>query len=83
MINSYYYYTLLFIFVVVCYSMSVDKNVSIYIDLIFRLIKINIQKWFWMIRFHPRNSITNFLAMRKYSKIAKDLEKEFNQKPLD
>lgn len=81
MFNSYYYYTLIFIFVVVCFMMSVDKNVSAYIDLVFKLVKLNIQKWIWMIRFHPKNPITNFLSMRKYMKVAKELEEEFNKPP--
>lgn len=81
MFNTYYYYSLLLVFVVICFMMSVDKNVSAYIDLVFKLVKLNIQKWIWMIRFHPKNPITNFLAMRKYMKIAKDLEKEFNRPP--
>jgi hypothetical protein len=34
----------------------------------------------WMIRFHPRNPITNLMMKWKYDKMAKDLEKEFLEK---
>jgi hypothetical protein len=33
-----------------------------------------------MIKYHPNNFITTWIQNQKYDKIAKELEKEFNQK---
>jgi hypothetical protein len=33
----------------------------------------------WMIRFHPRNPITNLMMKWKYDRIARELEKEFQE----
>jgi hypothetical protein len=61
---------------IIAYIIIVDKNVGDYITLIFKLMRVNIERFFWMIRFHPRNPITNFLKEREYAKLAKELEKE-------
>lgn len=68
--------TLLVIFGIVVYMMIVDKNVSDYILLITKIIKINFERFFWMIRFHPKNPITNLMMRWKYNNIAKTLIEE-------
>lgn len=73
-------YTLFIIFAVIFYMISVDKNVSDYISIMLKLTGINIQRLIWMIKFHPRNPITNFIMARKYERFAKELEKEFQDK---
>ena len=70
------YYSSLVIFGIIAYVLIVDKNVSDAIVLVFKMIPIHIQRFFWMIRFHPRNPITNFLMKRKYENLARDLERE-------
>jgi hypothetical protein len=70
------YYSSLVIFAIIAYVLIVDKNVSDAIVLVFKMVPIQVQRFFWMIRFHPRNPITNFLMGRKYEKLARDLEKE-------
>ena len=65
------------IFGILAYLMWVDENVAIYLTLIFKIIKINTERMFWMIRLHPYNPITNLIMKLKYDKIAKELEKEF------
>lgn len=64
------------IFGIIAYVLIVDKNVSDYLILLAKMASINIQRFFWMVRFHPRNPITNFLKEREYSKLAKELEKK-------
>lgn len=71
--------SILIFFGIIFYIISIDKNVEDYLVLIFKLIKLNIEKIFWMIRLHPKNPITNFTKNREYYKIAKELEKEFNK----
>jgi hypothetical protein len=72
--------TLLIIFGVVAYMMIVDKNVADYLTLVFKMIKINVERVYWMIRLHPKNPITNLLMWRKYDILAKELQKEFSTK---
>lgn len=72
--------TLLIIFGIVAYMMLVDKNVGDYLTLVLKITKINIERVYWIIRFHPHNPITNLLMKWKYDKLAKELEKEFFDK---
>jgi hypothetical protein len=60
--------------------MITDKNVADYLTLIFKMTRLNIERMFWMIRLHPKNPITNLMMFWKYDRIAKELEKEFNNK---
>ena len=78
------YYSSLAIFGIIAYILIVDKNVSDAIVLVFKMIPIQAQRLFWMIRFHPRNPITNFLMERKYEKMALELQKELTncQEPV-
>lgn len=71
-------YTLLIIFGVIGYMIIVDPNVSEYIVLQFKILKVNVERLFWMIRFHPRNPVTNLIMRWKYDRLAKQLEKELN-----
>jgi hypothetical protein len=83
MIINSYYYSLIIVFSILCFLIVIDQNVSDYITLVFKLIKINIERFFWMVRLHPKNPITNFMMKRRYSKLAKELHKELIKKPLD
>ena len=71
-----YYATLLSIFAVIVYMMVVDKNVSDAIVLGAKSLKLNIERLYWMIRFHPRNPITNLVMRWKYEKLAQELHRE-------
>lgn len=83
MFTNSYYYSLILVFSIICFIIVVDQNVSDYTILIFKLIKINIERVFWMIKLHPKNPITNYMMKRKYSKIAEELHKELAEPPLD
>lgn len=65
---------------VLAYIMIVDQNVSDYLLLIFKITKINFSRFFWMLRLHPKNPITNLIKEREYAKLAKELEKELMKK---
>lgn len=71
-------YTLLVVFGVIGYMIVLDKNVADYIVLMFKIIGLNIERFFWMIRFHPKNPITNLIKRREYDRIARELQKEFD-----
>ena len=74
--NYFLYFVL---FAIILYVMIVDRNVTEYILLIFKIIQINFERTLWMIRFHPfwiRNPIGKWWAMRKYNKIVKEMTNE-------
>jgi len=75
-----YYYSLLLVFSIIAIMMAIDNNVSIYINLLFKITITNIQRFFWMVKYHPNNFITTYFQNRKYDKIAKELEKEMLKK---
>jgi len=71
-------YSILLVFGVISYIMIIDPNVNEYLTLVFKIIKVNIERVYWMIRLHPKNPITNLMMRWKYAKIARELQKEFN-----
>jgi hypothetical protein len=77
-----YYSTLLVFFGIIVYMMIVDKNVSDAINLIFKLFLIRIERLYWMIRFHPKNPITNLLMKWKYDRLALELHKELTGRAI-
>lgn len=83
MYNDPYYLSLFLVFSIIAVVLVIDRNVSDYIVLIFKIFRINIEKLFWMIKLHPKNPITNFMMKRQYEKIAKELHKELINSPLD
>jgi hypothetical protein len=75
-----YYYTLFSIFAIILALMVVDPNVGIAISLASKFVSISFQRVFWLIQYHPKNPITNWIMWRRHLKIAKDLENEFKSK---
>jgi hypothetical protein len=59
---------------------AVDQNVLDYITIQLNIAKVTFEKFIWMVRFHPRNPITNLIMKFKYDKIARELQKEFENK---
>jgi hypothetical protein len=70
--------TCLILFVILAYLILTDKNVADYLTLVFKMMKINVERMFWMIRLHPKNPITNLMMRWRYDRIARELQKEFN-----
>lgn len=75
-----YYYSLFIVFIVIATMIILDNNVGLYINLIVKKLKIDIEKLWWIIKFHPNNFITTWIRNREYNKIAKELEKEFSKR---
>jgi hypothetical protein len=66
--------------------MIVDPNVADYIYLYFKIIKVNLERFYWMIRFHPAiltSPIGKWWMMRKYMRTAEKLAQELSQKQQD
>jgi hypothetical protein len=70
--------TCLIIFAILSYLIISDRNVADYLTLVFKMTKLNIERLFWMIRLHPKNPITNLIKRWEYDKIARELQKEFD-----
>lgn len=75
-LNTYHYF-LLTIFCILAYMIIVDKNVSSYIILLFKIFRINVERFIWMVKYHPNNFITTWIQNKKYENIAKELEKKY------
>lgn len=71
-----YYYALFLVFSILAVMIVLDENVAIYVTLIFKIIRVNMERTLWMIRFHPRNPITNLMMKWKYDRLARELMKE-------
>ena len=65
------------IFFIIIAMIIIDENVGIYIILKIKLIKINLERLLWIIRFHPKNPISNWLISRRSRKLAETLQKEY------
>jgi hypothetical protein len=81
-----YYYTLFTVFAIIVTMMIVDPNVADYIYLYFKIIRVNLERFYWMIRFHPAiltSPIGKWWMMRKYMRTAEKLAQELSQKQQD
>ncbi len=81
-----YYYSLFTVFAVIITMMIIDPNVSEYIVILSKIVKVNIERVFWMIRFHPvifSSPIGKWWMMRKYMKTVKELSQELAQEDSD
>lgn len=81
-----YYYTLLTIFAIITTMMIIDPNVSEYIVILSKTAKVNVERMFWVIRFHPvilSSPIGKWWMMRKYMRTVKELSQELSQKDGD
>lgn len=73
----------LVIFAILAYLMWVDENVATYLTLIFKTMRVNTERMLWMIRFHPRNPITNLMMKWKYERLARELQAEMECKATE
>ena len=81
-----YYYTIFTLFAIIITMMIVDPNVADYIYLYFKIIRVNLERFYWMIRFHPAiltSPIGKWWMMRKYMRTAEKLAQELSQKQQD
>jgi hypothetical protein len=73
----------LVIFGILAYLIITDKNVAEYLTLIFKMSRLNVERMLWLIKFHPRNPITNLMMKWKYDRLARELEKELSDRLSD
>lgn len=79
---SQQYIFFLVIFSVLAYLIATDESVASFFILYTKLVKINIERFFWMIRFHPIITSSPFFRwwmMRKYMKEVEKIKKELSK----
>lgn len=75
------YQTIIFtIFTLIAIMIFLDKNVADYIILQTKIVKMQFERMKFMIIYHPKNPITNFVQARKMNKLAIELHKELQQR---
>ncbi len=78
--SSYFFFFVIFVFA--AYLIVVDSNVAKFFILCVEIVKVNTERFFWMIRFHPiitSSPIFQWWMMRKYIKEAEKIQKEFEK----
>jgi len=73
------YYLWFIPFTIILYMMWVDENIAIYVGLTFKLIKVKLDSFWWILLYHPfwiTNPISKRLSIRKYEKMAEKLLKK-------
>ena len=73
--NTSYIYLLIFACIV--YLIVTDESVAAAVTLLLRLIKFQYEKTKWMILNDPRNPIVRWIMWRRAYKLAKEMQKEF------
>lgn len=71
---QYIYFVL---FICFGYLIVTDSSVAKLVILISQLIKFQFQKYFWIIKHHPKTPWARYFIWRQSIRIAKELEKEF------
>jgi hypothetical protein len=81
-----YYYSLLTVFVIILTVIVIDQNIGDYLILLTKSVRLNVERMFWMIRFHPAilsSPIGKWWMMRKYMRTVEELSQELSQKDQD
>lgn len=75
-----YNYLLLIIFIIIAYMIIIDPNVGRYIVILYNILLVNLQRYWWMIKLHPKNPIQKYLIWRRSWIIAEKMMKELEEK---
>jgi hypothetical protein len=70
------------VFCVVGYFVATDESAAKAFDLLCQAVPMQLRKWYWMARLHPKNPITNWLMERRCRKMAEELMAEFREQGL-
>jgi hypothetical protein len=77
-----YYYFWFFLFAIVAYLIVTDQSVSKLFDFSIRLLKFEYEKTKWWFLYNPRNPIVKYLIWRNSMKMAREIQKEFENDKL-
>jgi hypothetical protein len=76
--NSYYIWFALF--AIISYFIVTDNSVARAFYMLSQLVRFQYEKTKWWILHNPANPVVKWLVWRRSYKLAKQLEKEFNQR---
>jgi hypothetical protein len=76
--NTSYIYLL--IFACIAYLIITDPSIAKSVTLLLQIIKFQFDKTKWMILNDPRNPIVKYFMWKRAYKLAKELQKEFEDK---
>ena len=68
-----------FLFAVAAYFIVTDESVAAAFYYVYRLAKAYIQRQWWWITHSPRNPVVKYLMWRRSMKLAKELQKYFDE----
>ena len=71
-----YYYIIFTFFALVSYMMIVDRNIVIFVELMFQFIGVQLKRAWFIIRFHPVNPIPRWTFARRIERMTRELEKD-------
>jgi hypothetical protein len=71
-----YYYAAFTAFAILAYMVAVDKNVAIFIELMFRFAWVQLKRAWWIVRFHPINPIPRWTLNWRVERMTRQLEKD-------
>lgn len=72
----YYQYYLFLTFAIILYIIAVEENFSRFLIIQLNLLKLEIYKYYLLIKVHPKSPIANWIWERKISKVTKILKEE-------
>ena len=70
---------LLFVFAVAAYFIVTDESVAAAFFYVTRLAKAYIQRQLWWFTHNPRNPVVKYMMWRRSMKLAKELQKYFDE----
>jgi len=73
-------YIYFIIFVVLAYVIVTDNSVASAVVLIIRMIRFQYEKTKWWLIHNPANPMVKYMIWRRSMKLAKELEKELNDR---
>ena len=73
------YYIWLTVFAVVMYFIVTDESIAAAFYYITKLVKSNYEKQKWWLLHNPRNPVVKYLMWRRSMKLAKELQKYFDE----
>lgn len=74
------YYIWFTIFIIVAYFIATDNSVAKLVYLLSQLVRVEYEKIKWKIMHDPQNPIVKWLIWRRSYKLAKQLQKDLNNK---
>lgn len=77
------YYAWFIIFAVAAYLITTDQSIAKFVILMSKVAQLNWAKFIWWLKHDPANPLVKYLIWRRSMNLAKELQKEFEQRKKD